>query len=411
LYVVNVARVMGVFSHSFTGRAGHIPFAQGAKDGDCRLLSGKCQECNAAIEMAFDGGFKCTYCSSAAGGRNSLTYPGCYAHNPMNGPQCNPALPSGAARGNGLVYDPMCQKTPPPTAAPTPIPTPAPTPRPTPPILPRFTLAPETRSPTPFPTPAPGIGVITDAPTPFPTPVPTPAPTPAPPPSPAPTPSAEEKHKLDCRLGLKLDGCDCMSDFDCLRDANMTLACVGATTESLGACEVRPPPEPESPGFVGQVLVGTELDPSLLGWHVVLIVIVVLLALGLAGAVLYWAATSKPSQPPTDLSTPLALNYDGHDMDGAGGTVLTSFMPTYTSGGGTVQHQPQTKYLEDTSVGTYAQVPAPPGANTTMMPPPQAYGDASAAPVPSAVPLPCPVCGKEYMFESDVTAHMAARHP
>lgn len=56
----------------------------------------------------------------------SLTYPGCYAYNPMNGAQCNPALPNGAARGNGLVYDPMCTKTPPPTQAPTPIPTPAP---------------------------------------------------------------------------------------------------------------------------------------------------------------------------------------------------------------------------------------------------------------------------------------------
>jgi hypothetical protein len=255
----------------------------------------------------------------------------------------------------------------------------------------------------------PGIGVITDAPTPFPTPVPTPVPTPAPPPSPAPTPSAEDQHKLDCRLGLKLDGCDCMSEFDCLRDANMTLACVGATTEQYGVCEVRPPPEPESPGFVAQVLAGTELDPSLLGWHVILIVIVVLIALALAGAVLYWAATSQPASPPTDLSAPLALNYDGRgdmtsSVGGGGGTMLTTFLPTYTGGGGTVQ-QPQTKYLDDTSVGTYAQVPAPPVPAVS-----QSYGDAGAAPVPSAVPLPCPVCGKEYMFESDVTAHMAARH-
>ncbi len=291
------------------------------------------------------------------------------------------------------------------------------TPRPTPVILPRFTLALETKAPTPRPTPMPAlIGVVTDAPTPVPTPPPTGAPTPAPPPPPAPTPTAEEQHKIDCRRGFKLDGCPCMSDFDCLRDANMTLACVVPASGELGVCEVRPAPGPEEPSFVDQVIVGTELEPSLLGWHIVVIVVAVVFALVVAGVVLYKAATSKPSASAArdfGATVPLFDGPDGTGMTltgasttaylqrpaGAAGAATTSFLPTYTGGGASFK---SASGLEDTSVGMYAQVPAAPQ--------PQQYADAGGAPVPFAEPVACQICGKTYNFQSDIDAHMAARH-
>jgi hypothetical protein len=287
------------------------------------------------------------------------------------------------------------------------------TPRPTPPILPRFTLAQETIAPTPRPTPIPRAGLDTDAPTPLPTPPPTPAPTPVPLPTPAPTPSVEQQHQMDCRLGIKMDRCPCMSDFDCLRDAGMTLACVLKAGADLGECEIRPPPVPDVPAFVDQVLLGTDLEPALLGWHVVVIVIAVLFALVIAAFVVWKAATTAPSQPSQQAIDALSQTYadqpDGVPgigmtlLGGAGGTTM-SYLARPGAGSGTLSSMP-----EDTSVGMYGAVPPPPslGMHSSQ---PALYATAGGAPIPLSEPIACQVCGKIYNFQSDIDAHMMARH-
>jgi hypothetical protein len=401
------------------------PVGPGMDPTDCRAHSGDCQKCNSARDGSIQGELQCRFCSYDGSGPMNLR-PGCYAHDPKIGAPCI-GNTAGAKQNSNLFWDQQCTSTPPPTRAPTPAPTPRPTPRPTPPILPAHTLQRETNSPTPRPTPLPAIaGVITDAPTPLPTPAPTPAPTPVPPPTPAPTPTDAEQHLLDCRAGIKMENCPCMSQFDCTRDAsNINFRC-DAKINEIGKCLAEPAPPPEEPPFVDAVVAGTSLEPSMLGWHVIVVVIAVIFALACAAAVL-WKASQKPKDGgvSNDIAVYSSMTVkdapaNGGTIAGGGGTIgggttggtylmrpgagsgagTTSFLPVFSGGGGTVMSA-----AEDTSVGMYAQVPAAPGAAPQAM-----YATAAGAPVPLAEPVACHICGKTYNFQSDIDAHMIARH-
>lgn len=175
-----------------------------------------------------------------------------------------------------------------------------------------------------------------------------------------------------------------MSQFDCERDpTNINFKCtIAEDGDGMGICVAMDQPPPEGLGFADAVVAGTSLEPTLLGWHVILIVFVIVIACVAAAVVLYQAHKGGP--PPSH--EPL---FNGNDtvlqmMSETGTLNATSattspFLPTYTGGGGTVGK------LEDTSVGTYAQVPDAPTYR-------------------------CDICGKEYHFMSDVEAHKAARH-
>ena len=358
-------------------------------DGDCRLLSGKCQECNDAFEQAFDGGYKCAYCSSTSGGRNSLTYPGCYAYDMSGaqGPACVGKAPAGALVTNGgLFHDKDCTKTPPPTKAPTPVPTPMPTPRPTPPILRRYTLARETSAPTPAPTPRQNSGgVVTDAPTPRPTPAPTPAPTPVPPATPAPTPDAQGQHLIDCRLGLGIEGCPCMSDFDCKRDPMRSeFRCQISDGFELGNCVQDRSTPPPPPAFVDQILIGTAANPGMFGWHLIVVIFVVVCACAAAGAVLFWASRGEGRTDDAFLASV------GESSPGS--YAMTTFADSSYDGA------PE-PFATNAAGGTMAGGSLAASAQ---------YGGTAGTAVMGG--FMCEVCGKSYNFQSDVDTHRQMRH-
>lgn len=179
-----------------------------------------------------------------------------------------------------------------------------------------------------------------------------------------------------------MENCPCMSQFDCERDpSNINFKCmITEDGDGMGICIAMDQPPPEGPGFADAVIAGTSLEPALLGWHVILIVFVIIIACAVAAVVLYIAQTGgpPPDREPLNGDTVLHMMNETGTLNGTHAT-SSPFLPTYTGGGGTVGA------LEDTSLGTYAQVP-------------------------NAPTYSCDVCGKEYHFMSDVEAHKAARH-
>jgi hypothetical protein len=171
-----------------------------------------------------------------------------------------------------------------------------------------------------------------------------------------------------------------MSQFDCDRDArNLNFKCTANVNTGEMVCMPMERPPPDGPAFPDQVIAGTSLEPALLGWHVIVILFVIVIACGVAAVVLYYAykGGSPPDREKLVQQTDLILNAEEN-----GGTVtgvpMSTYTPTYTGGGGTTG-------LQDTSVGMYGNVPEAPTYT-------------------------CDVCGKEYHFMSDVDAHKAARH-
>ena len=276
--------------------------------GDCRLNSFDCTKCEAAgtIESAIEGEMKCIYCSAIGGGTPAWINPGCYPWNKTQDPMGCRGDTTGAFQNNGLSRDPTCARAPAPTVAPTPIPTPRPTPRPTPPVVEILTLRPATGVPTPRPTPMPVIGFApTPEPTPAPSPEPTPAPTPIPPPTMAPTPDSAGQHAIDCRLGRIINECPCMSTFDCRRDPSQFFKCDFARDDGqLGVCVPVDAPTPAPANVLQNVLVRNENNqPTLVGWHLLIIIMIILLACGVAGYILYKAANDvDPNSGPIELN-------------------------------------------------------------------------------------------------------------
>ena len=190
-----------------------------------------------------------------------------------------------------------------------------------------------------------------------------------PPPTNAPTPAAAEQYYIDCGLGLVVDGCPCMSDFDCNKDTKLNgeYDCLLGVPGELGTCAIRPVKVVSEPGLlVGMVAARSDGEAGLLGWHVMVIVIVIVLACVGGAYILYWAQSSSPNS---------SIDYDNSAF-GTSGAGLMADNDAYASA------------TFDGGDSMYA-VPDSAGGEMT---------------------LNCPDCGKEYHFQSDLETHLQLRH-
>jgi hypothetical protein len=178
----------------------------------------------------------------------------------------------------------------------------------------------------------------------------------------------------DCRLGEKILACPCMSDFDCQKIPGKHFSCQFSGAELIGECQAKMPPTPSPVGFGNSVIAGESDDPSLLGWHLIVIVLIVVGTCAGGAYVLYWASTGTSDEDAIDMGTSM------YGMKGAGGADDSYASAMYGGGGG------------GGSLGVTSAYGQPDDANGAI------------------VDVACPACGKTYNFQSDLDTHIQLRH-